>query len=227
MKKQEAFIVIKAVIFDMDGVIVDSEPAHYKVFMEHTKSKWGLTISDEEYNTFIGTTNHYIYSTLQEKYGIKGDLTALIEEYEKKCLDFLLSSKNERPIQGVDILVKNLHKNKIKLALASSSPKKSINAILALFELGQFFDAKVSGQEVKHSKPAPDIFLRAAELLHVSPQECLVFEDSRNGVVAAKAAGMQCIAYYNPNSGNQDLSRADRIIESFAEVDGSISLTRS
>lgn len=214
--------MIKAIIFDMDGVIVDSEPLHYKVFMEYTKSKFGLSISDEEYSTFIGTTNHHIYSTLKQKYGIEGDLEFIIKEYENKCLDFLLCSKTERPIQGVDILVKNLHKNKIKLGLASSSPKKSINAILELFDLHQFFDVLVSGQEVEHSKPAPDIFLRAAELLGFSPKECLVFEDSHNGVVAAKTAGMQCIAYYNPSSGNQDLSRADRIIESFLEVDSSI-----
>lgn len=217
--------MIKAVIFDMDGVIVDSEPLHYKVFMEYTKSNFGLSISDEEYNTFIGTTNLHIYSTLQQKYGIEGDLESLIEDYEEKCLDFLLSSKSEKPIQGVDVLVKNLHKNKIKLALASSSPKKSINAILGLFDLDQFFDVKVSGQEVEHSKPAPDIFLRAAELLRVSPQECLVFEDSRNGVMAAKTAGMQCIAYHNPNSGNQDLSQADRIIENFAQIDLNILLS--
>lgn len=214
--------MIKGIIFDMDGIIVDSEPLHYKVFMDYTKSKFGLAISDEEYHTFIGTTNYHIYSTLQEKYKIEGDLESIIKEYEEKCLDFLLSSKNEKPIQGVDILVKNLHKNKIKLGLASSSPKKSINAVLELFDLHQYFDVLVSGQEVAHSKPAPDIFLRAAELLGISPQECLVFEDSRNGVLAAKAAGMQCIAYYNPSSGKQDLSRADRIIESFLEVDSSI-----
>jgi len=218
--------MIKAVIFDMDGVIIDSEPLHYKVFMDYTSSKFGLTISDEEYNTFIGTTNHHMYSTLQKKYTIKGELAQLIEEYEEKCHEFLLASKMQRPIFGVDILVKNLHQNKIKLALASSSPKKSINIILDMFDMNQFFDVKVSGQEVANSKPAPDIFLRAAELLNIRPEECLVFEDSQNGVLAAKAAGMKCIAYYNPNSGKQDLSRADNIIESFAEVDSAVAMAR-
>lgn len=218
--------MIKAVIFDMDGVIIDSEPLHYKVFMEYTNRKFGLTISDGEYNQFIGTTNHHIYSKLKEKYNIPGDLAAIIEEYEEKCLEFLLSKTTERPIHGVDILVKNLHQNKIKLALASSSPKKVINIVLDMFNMNQFFDVKVSGQEVANSKPAPDIFLRAAELLYIRPEECLVFEDSRNGVVAAKAAGMQCIAFYNPNSGQQDLSRADKIIESFTEVDSTIALVK-
>jgi len=219
-------MMIKAVIFDMDGVIIDSEPFHYKVFMKYTRSKFGLTISDEEYNGFIGTTNHSIYSILKEKYNIEGDLTTLIAEYEEKCLEFLLSATNERPIHGVDVLVKNLHQNKIKLAVASSSPKKVINIVLDMFDMNKFFDVKVSGQEVANSKPAPDIFLRAAELLNICPAECLVFEDSRNGVVAAKAAGMKCIAFYNPNSGQQDLSRADNMIESFAEVDSAVALAK-
>jgi len=218
--------MIKAVIFDMDGVIIDSEPLHYKVFMDYTSRKFGLTISDTEYSQFIGTTNQHIYSTLKEKYNIAGDLTTLIDEYEDKCRDFLLSEATIRPIQGVDVLVKNLHQNKIKLALASSSPRKSIDMVLDMFDMNRFFNVKVSGQEVAHSKPAPDIFLRAAELLNICPTECLVFEDSRNGVVAAKAAGMQCIAFYNPNSGQQDLSRADKIIESFAEVDSTITLAK-
>ena len=217
--------MIKAVIFDMDGVIIDSEPLHYKGFMDYTSSKFGLTISDEEYNTFIGTTNHHLYSTLTRKYPIEGELAELIEEYEEKCNEFLLSS-TERPIHGVDILVKNLHHNKIKLALASSSPIKCINMVLDMFDMNKYFDVKVSGREVANSKPAPDIFLRAAELLNVCPEECLVFEDSQHGVAAAKAAGMKCIAFYNPNSGKQDLSRADMIIENFAEVDSEVALAR-
>lgn len=210
----------------MDGVIIDSEPLHYRVFMDYTSRKLGLAISDEEYNTFIGTTNHHIYSTLQKKYSFEGDITQLIEEYENECEEFLLLSKTEKPIHGVDVLVKNLHQNKIKLGLASSSSKKTINTVLEMFDMDQFFDIKVSGQEVKYGKPSPDIFLRAAELLGISPEECLVFEDSRNGVVAAKTAGMKCIAFYNPNSGNQDLSRADKIIESFAEVDSTVTMTK-
>ena len=211
--------MIKAVIFDMDGVIIDSEPFHYKVFKKYIKDKFDLTISDAEYSTFIGTTNQYIYGALQEKYNFSGNIDTFIEEYEEKCLQFLLTATTECPIKGVDVLVKNIHQNKFKLALASSSPKKVIEIILDMFKLTNYFDVQVSGQDVENSKPAPDIFLRAAQLLGVSPAECLVFEDSRNGVVAAKAAGMKCIAYYNPNSGKQDLSRADNIIESFAEVD--------
>lgn len=219
--------MIKAVIFDMDGVIIDSEPLHYKVFMDYTKRKFGLTISNEEYNTFIGTSNKSIYAKLRERYNIKGDIDAIIKEYEEECIEFLLSSKSEKPIPGVDTLIKNLHQEQIKLALASSSPKKHINIILDLFDMSQYFEVKVSGQEVKNGKPAPDIFLQAAEMIHVLPEECLVFEDSKNGIAAAKEAGMKCIAFYNPNSGNQDLSRADQIVKSFSEVENEIDFLKS
>jgi len=218
--------MIKAVIFDMDGVIIDSEPLHYKVFMNYAKSKFGLTISDEEYSQFIGTSNHHLFLTLQGKYHIAGDLTAIIKEYEDEILGYLLAGTGEKPILGVDVLVKNLHHNKIKLAVASSSTMKVINIVLDMFDMNQFFDAKASGEEVEKGKPAPDVFLLAAERLNICPEECLVFEDSRNGVMAAKAAGMLCIGFYNPNSGEQDLSRADKIIENFAEVDSAVALAR-
>jgi beta-phosphoglucomutase family hydrolase len=219
--------VIKAVIFDMDGVIIDSEPLHYKVFMSYTKKKLGFSISDEEYNTFIGTTNKSIFSMVQQKHGMKGDLDTIVEEYEEQILTYLMTNKSEKPIDGVDTLIKILQQSKMKLALASSSPKKQINIILKMFKLEPFFTAAVSGQEVKAGKPAPDIFLRAAELLDVLPEECLVFEDSKNGVLAAKKAGMKCIAFYNPHSGNQDLSQADKIIRSFAEVSNDVECIKS
>lgn len=210
--------MIKAVIFDMDGVIIDSEPLHYRIFMSYIKNKLGLTISDEEYSTFIGTTNRSIFSMVQKNHGMKGDLDTIVEEYEEQILTHLMTNKSEKPIDGVDVLIRNLQQSNVKLALASSSAKNLIHIVLKMFKLEPFFSAAVSGQEVKAGKPAPDIFLRAAELLGVNPAECLVFEDSRNGVVAAKMAGMKCIAFYNPHSGNQDLSQADKIIRSFAEV---------
>lgn len=210
--------MIKAVIFDMDGVIIDSEPLHYKVFMSYTQEKLGVTISNEEYNTFIGTTNKSIFSMVQQKHGIRGDLDAIVEEYEEQIFTHLMTNKSEKPIDGVGTIIRLLQQSNIKLALASSSPKKLITIIIKMFKLEPFFTAAVSGQEVKRGKPAPDIFLRAAELLGVLPEECLVIEDSRNGVMAAKEAGMKCIGFYNPHSGNQDLSQADKIIKSFAEI---------
>ncbi|VBB07428.1 Hypothetical protein LUCI_2677 [Lucifera butyrica] len=209
--------MIKGVIFDMDGVIIDSEPLHHKIFMQYTRSELGLAISEEEYNTFIGSTNLYMFSTLKAKYGIKKELTTLIADYEQRYVDYLLTAPDEKPLAGVDLLINKLS-SQVKLALASSSPRKHIDIILNMFHLTDLFAVKISGLEVANSKPAPDIFLRAAELLALPPEQCLIIEDSKNGVTAAKTAGMKCLGFYNPNSGAQDLSRADRVIKDFNEI---------
>jgi len=93
-----------------------------------------------------------------------------------------------------------------------------IDIVLKKFELSNFFAAKVSGSELAHSKPHPEIFVRSAQIAGSEPEECIVIEDSKNGVTAAKAAGMKCIGFLNPNSGVQELSKADVIVKSFEEV---------
>lgn len=211
--------MIKGVIFDMDGVIIDSEPMHYKVFMQYSKEVLDIEIASEEYDTFIGSTNVHIFNYLKDKYNLKHEVSDMVEEYDKKIEDFLLSSNEPiAPIDGVDVLIGQLYKENLKMAVASSSVKNRIDIVIDMFGMDKYFSAKISGQQVKHSKPAPDIFLLAAKTLGLTPAECVVIEDSKNGVAAAKAAGMQCIGYNNPNSGNQDISRADRVITNFAEI---------
>ena len=211
--------MISGVIFDMDGVIIDSEPMHYKVFMRYAKETLGLDITGEEYNTFIGSTNTRIFTVLKEKYHLKAGVSKMVNEYDKNIEEFLLSSQEIiLPIKGVDILIDQLYKDNLRLAVASSAAKKRIDLVIAMFNMDKYFSVKISGEQVRQSKPAPDIFLLAAKTLGLEPEECVVIEDSKNGVAAAKAAGMKCIGYNNPHSGNQDISRADRIIHSFAEL---------
>ncbi|MCE5286875.1 MAG: HAD family phosphatase [Pelosinus sp.] len=217
--------MIKGVIFDMDGVIIDSEPMHYKVFMQYSKEVLGLEIATEEYNTFIGTTNTHIFTSLKEKYHLKQAVNELVEDYEQKIEKFLLASKGTvAPIEGVDVLAGKLYKENLKLAVASSSAKRRIEIVVDMFNMAEYFAAKISGEEIRHSKPAPDIFLLTAKTLGLLPSECVVIEDSTNGVAAAKAAGMKCIGYNNPSSVNQDISRADRIINGFNELNKQIEL---
>lgn len=220
--------MIKGVIFDMDGVLIDSEPMHYKVFMQYSETVLGLDIADEEYNTFIGTTNLHIFTFLKGKYHLPREVADMVEEYEEKIEEFLHASKKTTvPIVGVDILARKLYKEKLKLAVASSSAKQRIDIVVNMFDMDQYFTAKISGQQVKNSKPAPDIFLLAAKTLGLSPEECVVIEDSTNGVAAAKAAGMKCIGFNNPSSVNQDISRADLIIDSFAELNKQIEIIKT
>ena len=208
----------KAVIFDMDGVIIDSEPMHYEVFKKYIK-ELKISVPEEEYNTFIGTTDRQIYTYLKEKYNLKDTVEVLESNYVARYTEYLKGERDEKPIHGVDILIKDLYSHNVKLAVASSARKENIETVLNMFNLNKFFNVKLSGQEVSKAKPNPDIFLRAASLLEVSPHECIVIEDSNNGVRAAKAAGMKCIGYKNKNSGNQDLSMADQIVNSFDEID--------
>ena len=125
---------------------------------------------------------------------------------------------NEKPIEGVDILIKDLYIKGIKVALASSSPRNHIEAIIKKFNLTDYFHAMVCGEDVKEGKPSPDIFLHTAKIINTLPKECIVIEDSYNGVLSAKAANMKCIGFRNLNSGNQDLSKADMIVTSLKDI---------
>lgn len=210
--------MIKAVIFDMDGVIIDSEPAHVKFEKEIFKSL-GISVTEEQHMGFVGTTSHYMWETLRVKNELKQSLEELVNNDREQYLEYLKSDKNEVVlIEGVREFIKELHENGVKLAIASSSPLDVIKIVVNRYELQEFFDELVTGDYVDNSKPAPDIFLYAANKLGARPEECIVIEDSCNGTKAAKNAGMKCIGYKNLNSGNQDLSCADITTDSFLKI---------
>jgi len=206
----------KAVIFDKDGVIIDTQPIHYQVYCDFCVDfEW--PISKDEYESFIGMTSFEMFNRLKDKYGTNYTVHELVEMFQLRYVNLIASLENEKPILGVDVLIKALHSNGIKLAVASSATRKKINLVLNMFELKNYFEVTVSGYEVPNSKPAPDIFLRAAYKLGVLPEECVVIEDSYNGIVAAKLANMRCIGYRNP-IGKQDLSKADLVVDNFLEL---------
>jgi HAD superfamily hydrolase (TIGR01509 family) len=115
-------------------------------------------------------------------------------------------------------LIKFLHEAGIPLALATSSNVRVMNTVLDSFGIRPYFSSILSGGELPESKPDPAIYLISAERLGIDPADCLVIEDTANGILAAKRAGMYCVAYRNPNSGKQDLSKADEIVDSLLEV---------
>jgi HAD superfamily hydrolase (TIGR01509 family) len=210
--------MLEAVLFDMDGVIIDSEPIHYQLSKLYY-AELGLNITDEEYYTFVGIGDKEIFTRLKEKYGLKLKVDEMVETYQQRYIEHLQELKDERPIRGVDILIKDIYNRGFHLALGSSATRRNIEAVLEYFKLREYFDVIVSGCEVEKSKPSPDIYVQAAKKLGVDPSGCIVIEDSSNGVRAAKSAGMKCIAYKNPNSGEQDISLADIIIDSFEGLD--------
>jgi len=208
--------VIKAIIFDMDGVIIDSEPIHIKLEEELFKSL-GVEISEDEHLTFVGTSSYYMWRKIKERFNLSQSVEELVEVDRKRYLEHVLKTGEIIPIEGITETVKKLFEKEYKLAVASSSPIDVIELVVKKLGIDKCFEVLVSGDYVKNSKPAPDIFLYTADKLKVKPHECVVIEDSYNGVYGAKKAGMKVIGFKNPNSGNQDLSEADFIISSLGE----------
>jgi HAD superfamily hydrolase (TIGR01509 family) len=210
--------MLKAVIFDMDGVIIDSEPTHMKLENEAYK-KLGIDVSTDEHHTFVGTTSYYMWEVLKNKYKLNQTLEELVDYDRNIYFKYLVSDECEIIlIDGVKDLIKDLHENGVKLAIASSSPLNVIEAIAKKFKIEQYFEAFVTGDFVTKSKPEPDIFIFASEKLGVSPRNCVVIEDSHNGVLAAKKAGMKCVGINSDPEGSQDISMANLVINSFKEV---------
>lgn len=208
--------MLKAVIFDMDGVLVDSEPIHFEVDKRVLK-KCGFIVKNEVLNPYVGVTNPEMWKDLKEKY----NLILSVEELLKIQTELKIEVLNEKKIDAIDgikELLNELKQNKISTAVASSSPRSFIDAILEKIGITKYFNVVLSGEEVQRGKPNPDIFLKTAEMLGFNPKECVVIEDSTNGVKAALSAGMKCIGFINLNSGSQDLSSASTVVDSIRKI---------
>ncbi|CUU47231.1 HAD family hydrolase [Clostridium beijerinckii] len=208
---------MKAFIFDMDGVIIDSEPIHFEVDMQ-TIRELGCNISEKELEKYVGSTNEYMYTDIKEKYNIKKSLQEIID-YKVELTKMKIIESHLEPIDGIKELLIELKNRNIPAAIASSSPKDLIDIVVSKFKLQEYFKYIISGEEVERGKPSPDIYIETSKKLGISPKKCVVIEDSRNGVFAAKDAKMNCIGFKNINSGNQDLSKADIIVKSIRDID--------
>ena len=208
---------MNAMLFDMDGVLVDSEPIHF-AGRQRTLKRYGIDISAEELSNYTGILAKPFLRDIAEKRGVN---IPIDEAAEFIPVDFNteFESRKIEPIEGIKILLENLAAKNIPMAIASSSSPQLIRKMIKRLDIEKYFTALISGHEVKQSKPAPDIYLKAAESVKVAPENCVVLEDSRSGVVAAKAAGMYCIGFRSPHSGNQDLSKADIIVNKISEID--------
>jgi HAD superfamily hydrolase (TIGR01509 family) len=208
--------MLKAVIFDVDGVIIDSEPFHWEVNKKIFKIL-GIRVSKKDYKKYIGTSNTNMWTDLKTRYNLPQSLQKLVEMQGSGNVDFLRENQFG-PTEGITELLAELEKNSVNIALASSSPIVAIAIVLKKFHFEKTFSVVVSGEAFKKSKPAPDIFLKTAELLRVSPVQCAVIEDSTHGIAAARAAGMKAIGFANKNSWDQDLSRADLIVDDLRKL---------
>lgn len=205
--------MLKAVIFDMDGVIVDSEPIHNKSTLL-TLQEFGVTLTPEYLNQFVGTTPACMFDTIRKEYALTVTTEELLAADKQHCKK-LFATEGMLPVPGVIDLIKDLSRHGVKLAVASSSSLKQIEEVLKTLGIQKYFCKLISGQEVAHPKPAPDIFTKALSLLGVNEKEVFIIEDSTLGVQAAKAASIPCIGYINQNSGKQDLFAAFLATDNF------------
>jgi len=208
---------VEGFIFDMDGVLIDSEPIYFEI-EKSTFIHFGANVEEEEHHTYVGVTLASMFEQVQKKHLLDCTVEQMLEFHVKHVMDVIREHPELQPFNGLTDWLDWLKQSGIPMVVASSSPRALIELILEKLDIRHFFEGMISGEEVAHGKPAPDIFLRAAEILGVAPERCMVIEDSRNGVRAAKSAGMRCIGHQNPGSGNQNLGEADVVIHSYAEL---------
>ena len=209
--------MLKAVIFDMDGVIIDSEPMHHKAYYDMF-NEVDIKVSKEFYESFTGQSTINICKRLCDHFSLIESPETLVGLKRKHYKQFFESNSSLTLIDGVLDLIKEYHSNGLTLVLASSAAMTSIDQIFDRFELEQYFVAKLSGGDLKQSKPHPEIFINAVQAAGYSKNECIVIEDSTNGIEAAKGAGVFCVGFDSFHSKNQDYSKADLVIKDFKEI---------
>jgi len=207
--------MIKAVIFDMDGVMIDSEPLWEKT-ERILLGRREINYSPDYRDQIVGLNQNDSGRLLIDTF----ELPESVEEIIRERVDILTAiyEKELETVEGLVPLLNGLTDQQIPLAVASSSPMRVINFVLDMFSLNEYFSAVVSGECTEKGKPHPDIYLETARLLGVEPHECLAIEDSINGVLSAKAAGMLCIVVPDKRLTPDRFQNADHICQNLGQI---------
>jgi len=211
--------MIRAIIFDMDGVLVDSEPFHVEIEKRQFELNQ-LMIDDDEHHQYMGVASDVMWRDIAIRHSLALAVDELIEQNKAESIRFFSELKEIPIMPGLVDLLENLSQNNYPMAVASSSFHEIIELILERTGLRKYFEQVVSSQEAGKSKPEPDVFLLAAKRIGIKPEDCLVVEDSANGIRAAKAAGMKCIAFEGPGANPANQQQADAVIKSFDQLPG-------
>lgn len=201
----------------MDGVIIDSELLHKKAYFE-TFTSLGLEVSEELYKTITGSSTINVFQQLIAHFELDEDPKVLVLDKRKRYINYFENDPTLHLVKGVEDIIKYFFDKGMNLVLASSSSMPNIDRVFNRFNLNSYFKAKISGADLVQSKPHPEIFEKAALLGAAAKSNCIIIEDSDNGIKAAKAAGIFVFGYKNPMSADQTLEDADRIISDFNDL---------
>lgn len=209
---------LKAVLFDMDGVIVDTEPLHKKAYYKMF-GELGITVSEGMYAGFTGNSTKKVCEKLISNFNLDKNWEELAEIKRGYFKHYFDTDPDFDLIPGVKDLIVHYFENGIKLILSSSAHMNTINWVFEKFDLEKYFTAKISGADLKESKPHPEIFIKAAELANEPRENCMVIEDSTNGIIAANKAEIFVAAYKSEHSKSQDYATADILVENFKDLE--------
>ena len=206
---------VKAAIFDLDGTLVDNNPYHLQSWIKYLKNM-DREISEEEYKANVnGRTNkdviEYIYQRKMD------DAEAMVYAHEKEAIYRELYQPHITPVAGLLPLLQKLKELNIPMAIATSGIQVNIDFMFSNIDIRNYFDVIVNSSHIKKGKPDPEIYFKAAELLNVKPENCLVFEDAVVGINSAKAAGMKVIGVLTTHSAGE-LAGADALINDYTEL---------
>ena len=210
-----------AIVFDMDGVLIDSEPVHREV-ERRLFEDFGLPVDAEEHDQYMGTSAPDMFAAIAathpEAWKTVGTTVDAMVREERARYAAALARGDVPVIHKAVAIARRAHSAGPHIAVASSAPRSQIDTVLAQTGLDEIVSCIRSADDVHHSKPDPEIYRATTACLGVPAARCWVIEDSEHGVSAAVAAGMRCIAYRNPSSGSPDLSRAEFVCDSMTAV---------
>jgi len=209
----------RAVVFDLDGVLWDGEPLYHEAF-NVVLEPYGYSVTSEDYVNIIGHSVEAAWGWVLNNFKIREDPEKFLRRYNEAVLELL--AQPVEPLPGVRELLAELRSQGLPIGLASASLRQWVNATIRGLHIENAFDATVSASEVEHSKPAPDLYLAAAEKLGIPATECLAVEDTGAGIAAAKAAGMFAVQVRASSTALPPLEQADLVIDDYSEFDLSL-----
>jgi len=201
----------KHVVFDLDGVMVDSEPVHERATAEYLDGL-GATVDQELFDDMMGRRVRDLTDAIAERLGLPPERVFC----DREVIFWRLLDEGIEPMPGLHAAVDRLAGAGLPLAVASSGTRAYVDHVLERLEVRAAFDAVVSGEDVDRAKPDPEIYLLAAERLHADPGDCVAIEDTTHGIAAARGAGMRAVAVTHPLNATLDLTAADAVVTDLA-----------